>query len=523
MEDKKYITLEEFVLDFSTNFKKNYANIYYYIECDLIEINKYGEIHYLTLYQKNKDKGIKVKAVIYSYYYDNMNIKIEDLKTKRVNIIAKPHYQDANGTLLLSITHIELSGLAKVKEEFDRVYKIFEKKGAFLDENKVKLPDKRLVKTIALITKENSDGYFDMLNSIKIRNPFIKIINYFCSVQGKDAPSSIKESIEQCNRDKIADVILLGRGGGDKIDLDAYNHFDVVEAIYNSKIPIVTTIGHTKDKHIADMVSSFSAPVPAKGCDHIVYSIDDFKKDFEIVENINKNYFSSLIGKYNNSLLVLVNNLSENSPYKKISIEKEKIYSLEKESYDSVLDKININKNIFIKANNYFNENNPILMFNNQVNEFNNFSKFINEFPNYFIDKNNKVNELNTKELKNIQETIDFIIKQKINNFNRNFNKFNDYLNNYNLDKKINDAKQKLVEFDSIFMQFINNYLYVKKGAIINYYNLIENLDFNKIIKRGFSLIYKDQELIKSVKQLNNDDQILITLSDGKIKAKVIK
>lgn len=450
----EYITLKSFVENFDNQFKLARLNVIkFYITCDLIDAKYFSNgnysVWYITLFEKDNNTNYKIDGFINEFSLKNLNTNINDFVNKKVNIICYPYYQKKYNTLQLRVEKIELAGVSKVKQEYERVFNHFKSIGAFLDINKKKLPKKGTVKTIAIITKYKSEAYYDMLKSIKTRDPFVNVLEYHCNVQGQNASFSIKEMIEKCNVDNKADVIILGRGGGSELDLAAYNTFDVVDAIYNSNIPIITTIGHTSDRLISDYVSSLSAEVPAKGCEYILNSFLETKTIF-------KNVINEFEFNYNNYISYI--------------------------------------KNKQAKILNYILTLNPESKF---INTKTNFNKIVNDLE--IINKNYYLNK-----------------KQILNNYD-------DFIKNYQINKTIIENKKELLNLSSIIDGIINNILYKKSNIMKDFYNTLELLDFNKIIKRGFSITFKEDKIIKSINEVKKDDIIKIKVSDGSIKAKVIE
>lgn len=113
-----------------------------------------------------------------------------------------------------------------------------------------------------MITSETGAVIQDIMNTVNRRYRLTEIILYPTLVQGDDAKYDIARQIKRANDENLVDVLIVGRGGGSIEDLWAFNEIEVINAIFNSKIPIISAIGHETDYTISDFVSSLRAPTP---------------------------------------------------------------------------------------------------------------------------------------------------------------------------------------------------------------------------------------------------------------------
>lgn len=143
-------------------------------------------------------------------------------------------------------------------------------------------------KAVALITSSESAGAGreDFLRTCKAHTPWLPIYIYVTKLQGKDAEKDIVKSIKQANKDNLADVIVIARGGGASEDMFVFNTEEVVEAIVNSKLPVLTGIGHSIDQCCANMVADAFANTPTEAAYKIITHYLNFKDNFakEIAE-----------------------------------------------------------------------------------------------------------------------------------------------------------------------------------------------------------------------------------------------
>jgi exodeoxyribonuclease VII large subunit len=144
---------------------------------------------------------------------------------------------------------------------FEALKEKLKNQGLFEQNLKKKIP--RMPKAIGIVTSPTGAAVRDMINILKRRYPVCKIIIYPSLVQGENAASEIASGIEYFNKNSIVDVIITGRGGGSLEDLWAFNNESLAMAIYKSKIPVISAVGHETDFTISDFVADLRAPTPS--------------------------------------------------------------------------------------------------------------------------------------------------------------------------------------------------------------------------------------------------------------------
>ena len=165
---------------------------------------------------------------------------------------------------------IEKQGRGLLYERFEALKLKLTKEGLFEAHHKKELP--AFPKRVGVITSFTGAAVKDILQVAKRRNPSVSFYIYPVHVQGESAAGEIIQAIHQANQDKIAEVIILARGGGSIEDLWTFNEEAVVRAIFNSEIPIVSAVGHEIDFTLSDFVSDRRAPTPSAGAEMVVPS-----------------------------------------------------------------------------------------------------------------------------------------------------------------------------------------------------------------------------------------------------------
>ncbi len=228
-----------------------------------------GEIASVTIansghwYINLKDSHSQIKAVMFKG--KAMYASFMPNQGQQVEVVASVELYAARGEIQLVIDSIKPVGEGALYEAFLALKNKLQNLGMFDAEHKNPIPDN--IKTIGVVTSLEAAALQDIIKNMYLKFPHIKIIIYPCLVQGMHAESTIIKQIEKANHDNLADVLIIGRGGGSLEDLAAYNQERLATSIFNSDIPIITAIGHETDTTIADMVSSYRASTPTASVD----------------------------------------------------------------------------------------------------------------------------------------------------------------------------------------------------------------------------------------------------------------
>ncbi|MBN1900270.1 exodeoxyribonuclease VII large subunit, partial [Candidatus Sumerlaeota bacterium] len=164
-------------------------------------------------------------------------------------------------------------------KKFEEMKKRLEKEGLFDPARKKPLP--YLPRRIGVITSPTGAAVQDMINILTRRFPYLEILLYPTLVQGKGAAEQIAHAIRRMNELKMVEVLIVGRGGGSIEDLWAFNEEVVARAIYDSRIPIVSAVGHETDFTIADFVADLRAPTPSAAAEIVTQYHHGLIEDME--------------------------------------------------------------------------------------------------------------------------------------------------------------------------------------------------------------------------------------------------
>jgi exodeoxyribonuclease VII large subunit len=206
-----------------------------------------------------KDENAQVRSAMFRFQNQRVNFDVKN--GLQVLVKAKVSLYDARGDFQLIVESMQEAGAGLLQQQFDALKKRLDAEGLFANTHKKPIPT--LPKHIGLITSPTGAAVQDMIRVLNRRMPSIPITVYPCLVQGEKAANDIVNAIKRANTHAASDVILLARGGGSIEDLWAFNEEIVARAIFESKIPIVSGVGHEIDFTIADFVSDDRAATPS--------------------------------------------------------------------------------------------------------------------------------------------------------------------------------------------------------------------------------------------------------------------
>src|SRR5712664_976169 len=172
------------------------------------------------------------------------------------------------GRLSFIVDQVEFDDVGKLRARLEELKRRLEAEGAFAPGRKRRLPF--LPRAVALLTSPTGAVIHDLQETIWERYPNMGIVVYPVQVQGANAPMSVARALRRCNQEMLADVIVLARGGGSFEEMYAFNTELVARAILDSKLPVVTALGHTSDRTVADLVGDAECRTPTEAGARVV-------------------------------------------------------------------------------------------------------------------------------------------------------------------------------------------------------------------------------------------------------------
>lgn len=352
------------------------------------------------LYFSLKDETSVIGAIMFAGNVSTL--KFEPKEGTKVFAEGKVTVYEASGKYQIVVTKMEPDGIGALYIAYEKLKKDLEKEGLFNKDRKRAIP--KYPKKIGIVTAPTGAAIRDILSTIKRRYPICETILFPALVQGETAKESIVKCINEAQNYDI-DVLIVGRGGGSIEDLWAFNEEIVARAIYASKVPVISAVGHEVDFTIADFVADLRAPTPTGAAEMAVPNINDV---FKNIDNYKIRMNTQIVGKvklFEKRLDALKNSYILKNPMS--------IYEIQEQKLSSFIDKLNISlKNKLDTSKLSFNriKNNYIL--NNPLELLNNFNKkhelYINKLdllnPLNILRKGYSVVTLNNKSVTSFKE-----------------------------------------------------------------------------------------------------------------------
>lgn len=287
------LTVSELTQEIKDILEDRFPDIWVEGEISNLRIPPSGHI-YFTL----KDDFSQIRAVLFKMQARTLRFLPEDglhvICRGRVSLYEK------RGEYQLILEAIEPKGIGALQLAFLQLKDRLEKEGLFDTARKKTIP--MLPQTIGIVTSPTGAVIRDMLHIIDRRFENVHILLYPVRVQGEGASLEIARAIEYFNDRMNVDVIIVGRGGGSLEDLWAFNEEEVARAIYHSRIPIISAVGHETDYTIADFVADLRAPTPSAAAELVVRDKREMKNTLRYLEGRLESQILQILQEYQTNL-----------------------------------------------------------------------------------------------------------------------------------------------------------------------------------------------------------------------------
>jgi exodeoxyribonuclease VII large subunit len=168
---------------------------------------------------------------------------------------------EPQGRYQLYVDAVAPVGTGRLQLEFEALRQRLHVEGLFAVDRKRPLPERP--RAIGVVTSAQGAVWHDIQNVVRRRYPLVELVLAASAVQGPDAPAQLVAGLEALQRDPLVDVIIIGRGGGSPEELAAFNDEDLARAVFRSRVPVVSAVGHETDFSISDFVADLRAPTPS--------------------------------------------------------------------------------------------------------------------------------------------------------------------------------------------------------------------------------------------------------------------
>lgn len=417
--NNNYITISELNRYLKTKFENDTNLRMVYLKGEISNFKAHTRGHY---YFTLKDETSRLNAVMFSYHTGNL--KFMPCDGMKVLVVGRISVYEQTGSYQIYVENMAEDGIGNLYVAFEKLKKDLAKEGLFNPEHKKRIP--RMPKKIGIVTASTGAAIRDILTTIKRRYPICETILFPALVQGNDAAADIVKKIELANTYDI-DTLIVGRGGGSLEDLWPFNEEIVARAIYNSKVPVISAVGHEIDFTIADFVADLRAPTPTAAAELAVPDTSTILNYLETAKGRSYQAINNTINNYQTR----INNVANSYILKKPTA----MYEILEQKLDNLIDKLNKEINIVID--------------NNKVRLFKSSNSYILTNP-------------------------------------------------------------------SMLYKF-------KEQALLGLTEKLEVLNPISTLNRGYGIVKKDNVVVSSIANVNDNDDIVINLKDGNIYSKVVK
>ena len=230
---------------------------------------------YFTL----KDDKSLIKCIMFKSFAERINFKPKD--GMKILVFGSVSVFERDGIYQIYVKAMHEQGVGDLYASYEKLKASLEEEGLFSEEHKKQIPLKP--KVIGVLTSKTGSVIRDIINVSTRRNPNCYIRLYPVPVQGEGAALEIAKGIRFMNENKMADILILARGGGSLEDLWPFNEEIVARAIYESEIPIISAVGHETDFTIADFVADLRAPTPSAAAEIANPDIFELKNKINVL------------------------------------------------------------------------------------------------------------------------------------------------------------------------------------------------------------------------------------------------
>lgn len=414
-------------------------DVYVKGELSNVKIHTNGHIYFSL-----KDEGAIIKSTMFKTHARNLTFRPED--GMQVFVRGDVNVYEGGGVYQLYAQSMEPDGIGGLFVAFNQLKEKLEREGLFRPDFKQPIP--AFPQRVGVLTATTGAAIRDVVTTIQRRYPLCEICIYPTLVQGANAAASIVGNIRQANAQGECDVLIVGRGGGSIEDLWAFNEEPVARAIFESRIPIISAVGHETDTTIADFVADLRAPTPTAAAEMAVPSRPDLLQTVLVVQSRLQQMMTS-----------------------KIQYEKTRL------------------------------------------------SKLANAYP---LATPERLYRPFTERLAQadiaLQKAMDYYMKQQ----KQNVSILHSRLQSRSPQQQISYTKHQIASYEQQLTRMLQHRLQQERSRFDSSVRTLQVLNPLTLMAKGFSVVYSDEKVVKSVKQIQPQDDITIQMQDGFVTAKVV-
>lgn len=458
-----YITITQLSRYLKYKFDQDTNLMIVYLKGEISNFKAHTRGHY---YFTLKDENSRINAIMFASSVKN--IKFVPMDGMKVMVVGKVSVYEATGGYQIYVNEMIEDGVGNLYIAYEQLKKKLEAEGLF-DKSKKKRISK-MPKRIGIVTASTGAAIRDILTTLKRRYPIAETILFPALVQGKEAGNDIAKKIELANSYDI-DTLIVGRGGGSIEDLWPFNEEIVARAIYNSRVPVISAVGHEVDFTIADFVADLRAPTPTAAAELAVVDINTV---LEYLVKAQSRSYQAVVNLVKNKSIHL-NNLRDSYVLKRPS----NIYEVKEQKLDILVDKLNSNMSNLLEG----------------------YRVRLFKSSNSYVLNNPKM-----------------LYYAKMESFKNTYQKLNK-----NMELIINNNRVRLFGIENSYVLSNPEVLYkFKKQEFTKLMEKLEVLNPLNTLKRGYTITRSNDRVVSDINNIKKDDILEIEFRDGLVKSKVI-
>ncbi len=464
MQNNNYITVSELNRYLFYKFEEDFSLKRVFLQGEISNFKQSGPHYYFSI----KDENSEISAMLFNF--ERANLKFIPKDGMSVQVIGKVQVYQKRGSYAIICSQMQEIGIGLLYQNYLELKDKLAKEGLF--DEKYKKPIPEYPNVVGIITAENGEAINDIVSTFNNRLPLAKLVFYPAIVQGLEAPKDLIRALDLAYQNKEIDCLIIGRGGGSFEDLNCFNDENLARKLFLAPFPTISAVGHEGDYTICDFVCSFRAPTPtgaAMKLTKVKTEVIEILSNFSL--RLKKGMTKVLTDKYNEWKSLSTKHVLEN--------------------FIEIID------------NKY-----------NNVKSFDERLKLLT--PEIIADRLDK-------EISDLKRLLLVNFDKKLNDSFLNLDNYQSRLRKELLLNRINQNYDYIINFDNKLDQNINllidsyadrtNHL-IEKMTLLNPLN---------IIKKGYTVVYKENNIIYNVQELKENDQIKIKFSDGSAYANVLK
>ncbi|APU71151.1 exodeoxyribonuclease 7 large subunit [Companilactobacillus crustorum] len=351
------------------------------------EISNFRVRPHAHQYFSLKDDKAKISAIMFRGNFEK--IKFQPEEGMQVLVQGRISIYEPSGSYQIYIDSMEPAGLGALYAAYEQLKKKLAQQGVF-DLPKKSIP--QFPKRIAVVTSQSGAVIHDIMTTVARRYPIVQLVLYPAQVQGDEAAATIVQQLKRINEAGNFDTIIIGRGGGSIEDLWPFNEEIVAQAIVQSKIPVISSVGHETDTTIADLVADLRAATPTAAAELATPVLSDVLEHLQDLHTRLYSAQNNIIANYKDRVKSLSQNVFLQHPERIYEVYLQKVDYLQDKLQQSLKNTLNKSKSDLVQYANRLVRVSPrdqIYSYNNQVNRYyqiliNNVNKIINKNRNVF-------------------------------------------------------------------------------------------------------------------------------------------